>query len=345
MATDIYSSGQLIRTLDSLENQPITFFRDRWFPLESQSTDEKVYFDVLDKKRRLAPYVSPIFQGKIMEHRGFATRTFTPPYVKPKHVINPNDQFRRRAGEPLMGSMAPADRFAAQVATSLMEEDEAITMLEEVQASEALRKGQVTVTGDGYGTVVLSFGRDVTLTVALSGGDRWSETGVDPLANLEAWGLLLRQKSGGAIARDVVMGTDAWAAFKAKLLADHLKSLFDSLRGSESRIELGPRVAEKVKYEGQIGDFRFWTYSDVYQDEDGNEVEIMPPKEVVLLSGSIEGTRAYAAIRDVREMRPVRRYPKMWIEEDPPVEYLMTQASFLMVPLRPNASLGATVLT
>lgn len=345
MAIDIYSSGQLIQTLDSLENEPITFFRDQYFRMESQSDDEKVYFDVMDKKRRLAPYVSPLVQGKVMEHRGFSTKTFTPPYVKPKHVIDPNQQFTRRAGEALMGSLTPSERRDAQIAQALREEDEAITMLEEVQCSEALRKGQVTVTGDGYGTVVLNYGRHANLTVALSGAARWDQSGVNPMANIEAWARLIRVHSGGAIARDVVAGTDAWAAAKAKFTGDQLKALFDSLRGSESRVELGPRVAEKVKYEGQIGDFRFWTYSDTYQDEDGNDVEIMPPKEVVLVADSVEGHRAYASIRDVREMRPLRRFPKMWIVEDPSVEYLMTQSSFLMVPLRPNATLGATVLT
>ncbi|MGE0456416.1 MAG: major capsid protein [Vicinamibacterales bacterium] len=345
MSIGLYTTDQLLGVLQSLANPPITFFRDRWFTQETQSTDESIHFDVIDKKRRLAPYVSPLVQGKVMQHRGFSTKVFQPAYVKPKHILNPNEMLKRRAGEPFGGSLTPEQRRDAALVNALEEQDQAIEMLEEVQCSEALRTGKITVAGDGYGTVSIDFGRHADLTVALTGGDRWGQTGVKPLANIETWAGMVRDKSDGAIVRDVVLGTTAWALLKASLTEQERKDLFDSLRGSRSSIELGPRLAEKVQFQGQIGEYSFWTYKDTYQNASGTDVEIMPVKEVVLLSSSVEGIRAYGAIRDVREMRAVRRFPKNWEEQDPSVEYLMTQSSFLMVPLRPNATLGATVDT
>jgi hypothetical protein len=153
-----------------------------FYPLEQFSTDEKIYFDEIDRDRRLAPYVSPVHAGQVMEERGYDTRVFTPPYVKPKHVVDPNKQFKRRAGEDIGGNLSPMERRNLAVRQNLEEEDRAIQAREEFQCSEGIRLGQVTVTGKGYGTVVLAFGRHTDLTVTLTSADRWGETGVNPVS-------------------------------------------------------------------------------------------------------------------------------------------------------------------
>ena len=345
MELELYDSATLLRVVQSPDfGENLTFLRDNFYPLEQFSTDEKIYFDQIDRNRRLAPYVSPVHAGKVMEEQGYSTRVFTPPYVKPKHVVDPNKQFRRRAGEAIGGSLTPMQRRDLAIRMNLEEEDAAIQAREEFQCSEGIRLGQVTVTGEGYGTVVLSFGRHADLTVTLTGDNRWGEVDGTPLADIEAWALTLRQRGRGAIARDVLLGSGAITLLKASLDADEKKALFDSLRGGESDMELGPRVAEKVKFEGQLGDFRLWSYQDTYQDEDGNEQEMWPEHSVALISRALQGTRAYAAVRDPRAgMQSLRAYPKNWYEEDPPMEFTMTQSAPLMIPLYPNATMGITV--
>jgi hypothetical protein len=58
----------------------------------------------------------------------------------------------------------------------------------EVMASEALRTGKVTVTGEQYPTTVVDYGRDAGLTVVLTGANRWGQAGIKPLdpAGLDA---------------------------------------------------------------------------------------------------------------------------------------------------------------
>ena len=65
-------------------------------------------------------------------------------------------------------------------------------------ASEVLRTGKETVTGEGYPTVVVNFSRDAALTVALLSTARWGETGVVPLDDLESWIDLSVSKSSAA---------------------------------------------------------------------------------------------------------------------------------------------------
>ena len=344
MRIDAYTTGALIAVIEHPDIQPVTWLRDSFFLFETQSDNEKIFFDVIDRKKRLAPYVSPRVRGKVMEKEGYKTEFFTPPYLKPKSVIDPNELLRRTAGERLMGQYTPVMRRDMAVRQILRTHQESISRREEVQASEAIRKGQVTVTGEGYGTVTLAYGRAAGNTVVLTGGNRWNQNGAKPLADIETWAETGRANSSGAILTDVICGTASFRHLLARLTADDRKDLFDSQRGSESMVELGPRAHRRVQFEGRIGHFDFWTYQDTYDDDDGQDVEVWPENEVALVSrADIEGARAYAAIRDGKAgYRPLRRFPKIWDEEDPSEEYLMTQSAPLMVPLRPNATFGAT---
>lgn len=349
MSVNVYGTAVLIGVLNSLDNAPVTFFRDRFYTMEVRSDKEEILFDVIDKKRRLAPFVSPLVRGKLMEKRGFNTRIFKPAYVKPKSVIKPEDSIKRTAGEQLQGSLSMAQRRDIHIRTALQEQDEAITMREEVMCAEGLRLGQVTVAGEGYPTVVLSFGRDAALREVLSGANLFDVLTIDEIFEyLEDKATLVRQKSGGSIVRDVVCGTSAWRTIVGKIRGNAAFAAIlvgSANRGQTTEVQLGPRTAEKVVFQGTVGQFNFWTYSDSYQDEDGADVEIFPANEILLVGADVEGHRCYGAIHDPRAgLQPLPRFPKDWIDEDPPAEYVMTQSAPLMVPLRPNASFSAVVL-
>ena len=347
MAVELYQTAALVAAIDSMATEaPTSYFRDRFFNSRTLfSTDEKIYFDVIDRARRIAPYVSPLVQGKLMEHRGYSTRVFEPPYLKPKGVVDPNQHMHERLpGEPIGGSLSPAQRRDRRVAEILEDHEEAISIREEVQCMEALRLGQVTVEGEGYPTTVLDFGRAAALTVTLAGASTWDNSGVDPLADIEGWADSVFDESGSA-PKDVFFGKDAFNALLARLTDSQKEILFNARRSSRSVAELGPVLPDYIKYRGSWGEYDFYTVSQKYQDEDGTEVELLPTDEVVMASTAIEGTRNYAAIRDPRAgYQSVRAFPKNWINEDPAQENVMTQSAPLMVPLRPNASLGATVL-
>lgn len=351
MSIDVYNSLALIRVLESLENAPLTFARDRYYTMEVRSEREEILFDVVTKKRRLAPYVSPIVRGKIVERRGFSTNMFKPAYVKPKMQIKPTDALKRTPGEPLSGSLSLAERRAIHIRNALLEQDEMISMLEEVQCMEGLRLGTVTVAGEGYPTVSVSFGRDAALRATLSGSGAydspWSDSAAKPLKLIQVKAVVVRQKSGGAIVRDVICGVDAYQALLDRLSDTEKTTLFNSQNRSSpnTNVELGPRTAEKIVYQGTIGQFNFFTYSDTYQDADGTDVEVMPADEIILAGPDIEGTRCYGAILDPRAgLQALPRFPKNWMEEDPAADWVMTQAAPLMVPARPNASASFKVL-
>ena len=109
---------------------------------------------------------------------------------------------------------------------------------------------------------------------------------------------------------------------------------------------LAGAVGEEVKYLGQIGEFRIFVYNQTYVDAAGNVQTMIPAGTVIMLSPTgFQGTRCYAAIRDPKAgYRAMSRFPKMWVEEDPPITSIMTQSAPLLVTGWPEASLCANVL-
>lgn len=341
---DIFSTHVLNRVVEYLD-RPSSFLLDTFFPDIQTEDKEEIHFDIDQSKPKIAPFVSPLVAGKVVTEEGFLTRSFKPAYVKDKRRFNPNAPLKRKIGETIGGNLAPMDRREAALSRSLTLQLDHLTRREEVMASEALRFGRVTVAGEDYPTRVVDFKRDSQLTQVLTGAMRWGEKDVNPLENLEDWAGLIQQKSGAA-ARTVVMDPMAWKQFKK---SPEVCKLLDNRRGTNSTLSLDPLVRgegeEKARYVGVIGEMTFWVYNDVYTDEDNQDRRVLPDYTVILASQSrVEGSRCYGTIQDEKAAYRAERYfSKSWLEEDPPVRWLLLQSAPLIVPYRPNATFCVTV--
>lgn len=341
---DIFSTHVLNRVVESLE-RPASFLLDTFFPSVQTEDSEEIHFDIDTSKPRLAPFVSPLVEGKVVSEDGYETRSFKPAYVKDKRRFNPNAPLKRRIGETIGGSLTPMNRREAALNKSITSQLENLTRREEVMASEALRFGRVTVAGENYPTSVVDFQRHTDLTQVLLGDVRWGEVGVNVLNNIEDWAGTVQLHSG-ASARTVVFDPLAWRVFKSN---ERVEKLLEIRRGTDISISIDPMVLgqgnDKARYVGSIGDFDFWVYNDVYVDDDGTSKTVLPNYSVVMGSQSLlEGTRCYGVIQDEKANYKASRYfSKSWLEEDPAVRWLLAQSAPLIVPYRPNASFCATV--
>jgi len=350
MAIDMYSTHVLRGVVRSLP-QPPSFFLDNFFPQVQEEESEEIHFDVEVGGRRITPFVSPLVAGKVVQNRGFQTKTFKPAYAKDKRHIQPNQPHKRVIGEAIGGSMSNMERRAAVVRDTIADQLEMLTRREEVMAAEVLLTGKVTVAGDGFATTVVDFGRAAGLTVAaLTGDDRWSVdiAASNPLEDIEAWGTLI-QSNGGGVATDVVFKPDAWAAFRTRLIArGEAALLFDFMRTGGSSAQFAPVMRdERAKFVGQIDMLNLWVYDDTYVNDAGSTVNLLPTAgSVVMVSRpNILGARAYGMIQDEKAgYRATRFFVKSWLEEDPAVRWILLQTAPLVVPYRPNASLSVVVL-
>lgn len=337
----IYTSEFLSGVVRNLKT-PETFLLNRGFPRVVTEDSEEIHFDVAPDKRRLAPFVAPQLEGKIVEVQGYNTQTFKPAYIKDKRALDPARNLKRALGEAIGGTLSPQQRQQLLLAQELEDQMWMLQRRFEVMACEALRTGKQTITGDGYPTVVVDFGRKATLTKALTvgGGTAWGEAGVSPVDDIEDWCQEVLQESGMA-PTDVVLERDAVKYLRAD---SKFKDAVDTRRGGTSTIQLGPMIEKQAVLLGMLGNLRIWMYQDWYVDENDTEQPLLPQYQVLILSEAIEGVRHYGAIRDEEAgFQAVPWWPKSWVEKDPSVRYLLMQSAPLMVPYRPNASMGVLV--
>lgn len=342
----IYDTATLLGIVERIpDNQPDGFWLN-FFPRTVTSDREEIMFDDLgDRDRRLAPFVAPMAQGRVMRDKGFETRAFKPAYVKPKHVVDPSKAVHRRPGEALGGELSPLQRWNLKVAENMEVERAMIRRRWDWMAAKAIIDGAVTVEGEDYPSQFVDFGRHSTLNYVLTSTARWGESAADPLNDIR----VARANAfvrGGYPVRDLIFGAEAWEKFTAD--TDVKALLSTQSRGSTTDFQL-PVMSDgsPFAYEGSIGNaavgsggmLRLWTYSNFYEETLGGvRVDYLDANTVVGI-GNPMGVQAFGSIMDADAgLAPFAIFPKMWKNMDPSVVYTMSQSAPLMVPMNPDST-------
>jgi hypothetical protein len=337
-----YDTATLVAAMPSLK-VPSRFLLDTFFPLEILSDTPEVAIDVDTGLRRLAPFVSPLVEGKMVESRQFQTGIFRPAYIKDKRVPDLTRPVRRQIGERLLGAgTSGQDRFEANLAYELNDQVEMITRRLEWMAAQVLMKGSVTIEGDGFPAQVVNFGRAPQLTVSLTGSAAWGQPGVSPSQFLTTWALAVQQASG-AMVQDVILTPSPYFALSADL---RVINAIWAPRSGESIVDYGLYTPNGAQLVGQYGQFRLWLHSEFFVDPvDGIEKPLLPDGTVLLVSREMNGVRAFGQIMDPKfSYGPMAYAPKIWYQEDPAQTVMLMQSAPIVIPSRVNAALAATVM-
>lgn len=345
MALDVNSTAQLIGAFGVMDRTR-QFLLETFFPMEQTFETEEVYFDKVERARRLAPFVVPTIEGKPQPSRGYKTASFKPPYVKPKHAVEPSKALKRRAGERLLGEVTPEDRFNLQVMDNLRVEDDEISRREEWMAAQLLLTGAVTCQSNEHPAVTIDLQRPAAHTIALAGASRWGQAGIDPLANLRTWAATV-QTDSGYHPSTVVLDPLAADLF---LKAPSITTIMNTFRQTAGNIDLqgkvtGGALGHEVKYLGSIAEFDIFQYQQLWANDSGVVQKFMPDYSFIMGNPSgAQGIRTYGAILDRKAgLQALSRFPKVWDEEDPSVTYTMMQSSPLPLLGWIEATAGGTV--
>lgn len=338
-----YDTATLLGLMEHLE--PLnTYFLDSFFTQTVLSDNQYIDFEKITNARKLAPLVVPTAQGKPIFDRASKVTRYSPAYVKPKDVLLPTDVIKKMPGEltaPVALSMvARKDRYVTEM---LRQHREAIVRRMEWMASEAIRTGSITLVDDSYPEAVINFERDPAHTVVLTGVDGWNQPTSDILGDINEWARIMTiAKHGGAPTR-ITFGANAWDAFFKDA---NVKELLDTqIRGTQGNFNIGLSSQQDVVYKGSINGMELYLYQGYYEDKAGNVVPLMGADEVILSSPNVMGIRAFGAILDMDSLVPTEMWPKAWSQPDPSAEFVMTQSAPLMIPVNPNATFVATVIT
>ena len=337
----VYDTATLIEVVPNLKLSQ-NFLLDNFFPNEAVAETEEIAIDVDVGKRRLAPFVSPLVEGKIVEGRRVQTNVFKPAYIKDKRALDLRRPIRRAIGERVGGSLTPAERYMANVQFEMADAIDMINRRLEWMAAQALTSGTVTVTGEGFPTAIVDFGRDPSLTLALTGTAQWGQSGVLPSWNIQEWQNQVLKLSGG-VCTDLVFTPSAWNYF---LQDPNVKNawLFAG-NGGPNSVDVGAKITRGAVPMGRWGQYRLWIYNDWYVDPvTDDETPMIADGTVIMAGPDLMGTRAFGVIMDPAfNYGPLPYAPKMWVEQDPAQTLVLVQSAPLVIPSRVNACFSATV--
>ena len=344
MALDLFDTRAMLAALEQM--LPVkTFFLEKFFGNTETHQTKYVDIDIQKGKRRLAPFVNPRLQGKMVEKRGYTTHTYAPPYIKPKMITTAEDMLKRQMGETIYTEARTGNDYAtAQLGKDLAELDEMVTRREEWMAAQAIQTGQLVVVGDGVNDTI-DFLMAGTHKVTLTGADLWSAGTGTPIEDLEDWAELIAQDSG-LTADTIIMGKDAARAFinntdvqkKLNLLKLQIATI------APARIIPGARYIGTIDSVADIYVYHEWYLDDWTDPLNPVEYPMVGAKKVIMGSTQARCTRHYGAIQDLDATAVVPRFPKSWTEKDPSARFLMLQSAPLTVPHQIDGFVTATVL-
>lgn len=347
----LYSTRALLGVMysDEVARPPSNYWLNLCFPSEITFDTEYVDFTQITAQRKLAPLVVPTVQGKPMYSAAETRSQIKPAYVKPKDAISASRVIKKVAGLGELNytsNMTPQARYNALVGDILNEHRRGIERRWEWLASEAIQHGMVTLVGEDYPETVVDFGRASGHTVTLTGGNRWGQSGVSILGNVETWKKTVRDAKFGGPTNRITVGTGAWDLMRNDSeIRDLLKTDYRPENTGGLSLNLGIVEGLDVEFVGRLsGTTDVYVYSDYYQDNDGTVVPFMDPDDIVLTGPGVQGVRCFGAIQDIEAgFATSRIFPKMWNKHDPSGTFIMSQSAPLMVPINTNNTFRARV--
>lgn len=337
---DMFGSRTMLQALEQML-PPRTAILDFFFKNTNQSTTENVDIDIVKSKRKLAPFVNPMMEGKVVARDGYSTRSFKPPYVKPKMPFSGADLLKRQAGETIyQGNSSPDQRARVQLGKDLLKLRNMIIRREEWMAAKAIITGKVPIVGEGVNAEV-DFLMSASHLITLVGNALWSDyINSDPISNLRDWRTLCSQDCGKK--PDVVI-------FGATVIKHFLANAKVVALMDKTKIALGQinvkELPNGLTYYGNIEGLDIYGYDKWYvDDQTGNESAMVPADRIVMGSTQAETVRQYGAIIDLKATAAVPYFPKSWEQEDPSIRWIMLQSAPLPVPTEIDGFLSAKVV-
>lgn len=357
MPIELWESRDLYLLRQDMRLEPVPdYFWKTFFGQDFYAEDRKIRFaDLPVPHRKLAPFVMPTSQGKpIFERRGETVQEFEPAYIKVKDAVRvvdarnvlPSQLWRESGG----GIPSLQERFDSRVADTVAYHLRAIDMQKSWMAARAFIDGKLTIRyhadqGAPNPEVTINYGRDAALEEVLS-GSFWDDPDFDIIGMLsDMSNTQYNAKYGGRPNRLIVGSAVAPTIQRNNGIKELLKSPAQSRGGEDTSVRQGMfNVNESMSYIGTIGGIgqaiEIWTYKDVVEAPNGSMVDILDPRDALLIAPGAGGVMAHGAIYDVDAFEggniSMDVFPKMFKDNDPGDMYVMHQSAPLPVNIWPN---------
>lgn len=336
MAVDLYHHRTLTAALNKIQPVP-SFLLDRVFRTREQALSEEIDVDITIGGKSLAPFVTPIDGGVVVEKLGRAMNTVKVPRIRIKKSLHAKELLAER---PLGGNIyvvgGDINTWKEQkLALELQDIQAKIRRTTEWMAAQAL-KGLLSVNQDN-----LAFAIDFQLPSAhkpsLTGTDRWSDTDDSDIpGDIMDWKRLISAATGYS-ATFAICGKNV-----PKYLLDNEKvqKLLDV-----RNLTVGQLAFENSNYIGRLVGVDIYSYDAAYTDANGATQPFIPDDAFILVAPDGPFRLHYGLIYDLDEQiaSPNPYFAKSWIEKDPSLLWLLAESRPLPVPHWPECIVCATV--
>lgn len=352
MTITVNVQGQPFELLDTNELAIIhnkTKSTDNWllstfFPNKvAFANKDAVPLDELDTSQPLAPFVSPLAQGKPISTQGeFSRKYIKAPYLKPADVVTPDVVFEasligqlQQRGIIGRGVLSAGEQLLVAQISKYNRLHNAIDNRKTLMASQILTAGKTSAVGDDHPAMLIDFGRNANLNFTPI--VKWDEKNATPVSDIETMIGNMVEHSGQS-PKIAVMSSKVFHAMHKN---DEFKERLQKPLGSTAPDIFAPKFSRNdvPQYRGSFDGIDFWTY-DVSHKLTGQVERFIPATGFYLISDT-NGYQAQCMIKHLQAYGQALEYfDYQVIEQDPSTIKLICESSPLIVPSNPNGVTG-----
>lgn len=268
---------------------PMSFLRS--FFKVKETTSKNVSIEVQRGTEKVAPDVYRHSSGTRLKQGLSSQKIWTPPYYHPYIVCNEHELY-----DVAIGARSPEmiARLANELSDEVIKMRHTIERAYELQCAQVLDTGVVELdSGDN-----IDFKRKADSLVDKGGGNYWATGTVDPYADMETACQFLRRtgKSTGGVF-NAILGSEALSDFLSNTI---VKERADIRRIALDDLQMPQVGAEGGVFHGQVsaGAYKvnIWSYEEGYEDENGNWVNYIDSKKMIMLPLAPRFVMAYAGV-------------------------------------------------
>jgi len=288
--------------------------------------------------KALVPFVGDYSPGSVEGKISREVRTVKTPRMRPKlpfrapellDVRAPGENAYLRPGESREQAM---ERLVAMDMDNLKGRVE--TTIEWMCAQAV--KGTLSYAGDEV-AFSIDYRMPAEHKIVLGSGAKWTDTGVDPLEDLEDWADLILEATG-LTPNVCVHGKNAWNAFRNNA---KVQESLETRRVEGARMIVG--VGDHFK--GQTGNVDHYRYGGTYQDSAGTAQKLLDEDYVVFACTQAETEIQFGLPEDLEAGGMSMEYfAKAWLDKDPSVLWELIESRPLPLPKQPDAFIYAKVV-
>jgi hypothetical protein len=256
-------------------------------PPENFHNSEEVEIDITRSGEDVAIVIQDISAGYRMNSADiFTNKSFKPPIFKEALPINSFDLIKRNAGENPFQDPNFRANLITRTYSSLQKVEAKIRRAIELQASQVLQTGIVTLANES-GTTLYTLDYKPKATHFPTSGTTWGQAGDDKLGDIESLAAVIRA-DGLTDCNTLIFGSDALKAFLADTT---VQAQLDNRRMNIGDIGRPVMSGAGGTYHGSISigaySYNIWTYTGRYKHpQTGTSTAYVDPGKVILLSST-----------------------------------------------------------